>query len=355
MAFVGFDLDETLGRFAVPDGHLYFLMPEALYTTQFRPYAPFHIPSEELKRKLQAAFDTFAVCLADKEPELGMLRPGILEIVKKIAQLKEEGRVKGIVVYSNNGNLAALLLATKMIEHKLEKPGLFCNHIDWWNPIRNGKNQKGKPGKAKKTARVLQESFVGRCGDIESYEDVPLEKLFFFDDLNPPHPDLYRHIGADRYFKVNPYKKDASLEEVQSCFDQALQSEGLLQDQEYLTYITKILRSAQPPFPRAFASINQYLQYYNDGFVLKDEPFLNDTEEILRRLDALFPPRAASAEEEGGNADIAPGSPVPNNFGGKFYPIGGKQKIKNRHRSVNKNRKNQKNTHKRANKRTRKN
>ena len=76
MAYVGFDLDETLGRFSVPDGHLYFLMPEVLYTTQFLPYAPFHQPSDELKTKLTAAFNSFAVCLANKEPALGMLRPG---------------------------------------------------------------------------------------------------------------------------------------------------------------------------------------------------------------------------------------------------------------------------------------
>ena len=377
MAFVGFDLDETLGRFSVPDGHLYFLMPEALYTTQFLPYAPFHQPSDELKTKLTAAFDSFAVCLANKEPALGMLRPGILQIVGKLSQLKDEGRIRGIVVYSNNGNLAALILATKMIEHLLGKPGLFCNRVNWWNPMRYGpgKNIKGhRPGAASKSTRVLRESFVGpMCGDIVAgYQEVPVDRLFFFDDLNPPHQDIFDQIGPERYFRVNPYKKDASIAEVDACFNAALESQNLHQDEEYLTYIHKILQSTQPPLPKTFASINTFLTQYNAQYALKNDPFLNDTDAILARIDALFPPlpaaaeaaagaevapAAAAAEEEGGPVAPAPdaAAPMPNNYGANFFPLGGRRKIKRRRASIKKQTKKRKIRHRKGYKRTRKN
>ncbi len=384
MAFVGFDLDETLGRFSVPDGHLYFLMPEVLYTTQFLPYAPFHQPSDDLKTKLTAAFNSFAVCLANKEPALGMLRPGILQIVGKLSQLKDAGRINGIVVYSNNGNLAALILATKMIEHLLQKPGLFCNRVNWWNPMRYGpgKNIKGhRPGAASKSTRVLRESFVGpMCGNIvANYQEVPVDQLLFFDDLNPPHQDIFNQIGPERYFRVNPYKKDASIAAVNDCFYSALESQNLHTDPEYLTYINTILQSSQPPLAKTFASINTFLTQYNAQYALKNDPFLDDTDAILARIDALFPPlpAAAAAEaeaeagaevgaavegenQEGGPAAAAAAqAPVaaamPNNYGANFFPLGGRRKIKRRRASIKKQTKKRKTRHRKGYKRTRKN
>lgn len=359
MAFVGFDLDETLGRFSTPDGHLYFLMPGALYSGQYRYGGPFHQPSSDLQTKLKAAFQTFAECLAAKEPELGMLRPGILEILGKLAKLKEEGRIKGIVVYSNNGNIACLLLATTMIEHLLGKPGLFCNHIDWWSHIRDGKNWKGRPGQATKSARVLREAFVDpRCGDIQSFEDVPLEKLYFFDDLDPPHEDLVGRLGNDRYFKVNPYKRDADMAPIDECFDSALKSQGLDNDEEYLTYIHPILRAIRPVLPNEYASIAKYLKAYNTGFVPKREAFVNDKDTILARIDTLFPPPAPAPPP------IAPAPPLANdsvelapasgnvNSGAIYFPVEGGRRRRRRTAVKKQSKKHKKRTrkHKRGSK-----
>jgi hypothetical protein len=320
MVYIGFDLDETLGRFSTPDGHLYFLQPDALYSTQFRARGPFHKPSEELQGKLKAAFQTFAECLASKEPQLGMLRPGILDIVGKLANLKEEGRVKAIVVYSNNGNRLALQLATTMIEHLLKKPGLFCNRVDWWSPIRDGHNMRGRPGQANKSARVLRQAFVTpQCADIVSFNDVPLENLYFFDDIHPVHKNIHDAIGEERYFKVNPYKRDADIGPIQDCFDAALASQNLDTNPEYLTYVNPMFQSLIPVLPKEFASVKKYLDAYNYGFVPRKEPFEDDKDAILAKIDALFPPAAAAEAAVEGNV-AAPAAEVVN-YGANYFPV----------------------------------
>ena len=316
---VGFDLDETIGYFSTVDTCLYFLDPYSVLN--YRARLDKNPPSEELSAKLATAFDTFVVNLLDYEPKIEILRPGILDICKRLMMFKDQGKIRSVIVYSNNGNLISLKLATKMIEKVLDRQGeLFCNHVDWYapqrlTPINNAVYdelrpstpwlQKGgpevytwQPGKAIKTIRVLKESFnQGTClpGEVDN------DKILFFDDL--VHPNIKKAIGADNYFNVNPYKRGQSLEAILECFMSAVTSAGLIDDEEYFKYIdTPALAS-----PKNIADVQEFIQDSKDT-VPANQYFINDTPRIINRLDLIF-----GSGDRNGNF-VAPGKNNLNKF-----------------------------------------
>jgi hypothetical protein len=243
MACIGFDLDETLGKFSVSEYHTYFLQPHnALYRCQWSgKYGTHSVPepalSHALLSKLNTAFDLFVDCLAEKEKEgLGLIRPGIVEIAKHLYELKQTGQVKSVVIYSNNGNLSALHLAGKLIERLANAPGLFCNYLHWYHPSRQSEIVYGRPGSARKTMQVLLEAFqTGSC----STNEIDLDQVYFFDDTL--HPDIADSIG-NRYFQNPAYGYDADPAVLNECFLRAFEASGLGEDPEYFTYMGPVLQ-----------------------------------------------------------------------------------------------------------------
>jgi hypothetical protein len=243
MASIGFDLDETLGKFSVSEYHTYFLQPHnALYRCQWSgKYGTHRVSepalSEALVSKLNTAFDLFVDCLAEKEKEgLGLIRPGIVEIAKRLYELKQTGQVKSVVIYSNNGNLSALHLAGKLIERLANAPGLFCNYLHWYHPSRQSEIVYGRPGSARKTMQVLLEAFqTGAC----STNEIDLDQVYFFDDTL--HPDIADSIG-NRYFQNPAYGYDADPAVLNECFLRAFEASGLGEDPEYFTYMAPVLQ-----------------------------------------------------------------------------------------------------------------
>jgi hypothetical protein len=251
MAYIGFDLDETLGRFSVAQYHTLFLQPQdVLYRSQWsglynqRTYVKEPIPlSPALEAKLERAFTIFSDCLVEKElqqPPVGLLRPSMIEIAKRLHELKREGLVKAVVVYSNNGNLALLHLAGKMIERLAKAPGLFCNYIHWYHPLRTGEITKSNPGVGYKTLSVLLQAFQG--GSCEVTGEIPIKDVYFFDDADPPHWNLQQSL-RNRYFQIAPYKYDAEYKGLNECLKKAMEETNLLEDEEYRQYLTPVLRN----------------------------------------------------------------------------------------------------------------
>lgn len=350
--YVGFDLDETLGRFSTPYAHIFLLAPEVFYRINpIKPKEP--VPPETVQR-CRNAFDIFARCLADQEPALGMLRPGIFDIIERIGKYKDEGRVKGSLIYSNNGNLGLLYLAAKMIEYRVGRPNFFCAIIDWFHPIRNENDVRGDVGVATKSARTLRKGFLASgCLSLSKLSDIPTSQLIFFDDLDPPHEDLFYRLGPERYFKVNPYKWDVAMEPITNCFKKALHESQLDTDEAYLKYIAPILGTLGKP--ATIAGIFEYLDHFNHGFVPKRQVFHDDTASILEKLQTLFPPlpsppvgaSASSASSASASASSSPAgaslstTSLPeaplNSYGYNYFPVSGGRKrarrtIKQRHR-----------------------
>jgi hypothetical protein len=275
MAVVAFDLDETIGRFGNLDGFLFFIYPKSLYGGQMAGSEPF-VPSEGLQTKLQRFFDVFVDCLLAKGPDLGMLRPGILDIMKVFVEAKARGEVKAAAIYSNNGNIGLLRLAKAVIEKALNAPGFFCDLVCWYDPRRKGEIVRGKPGHAAKTYAMLKKIFRSpNCG-VGSVEP---ESVYFFDDLK--HPDIFAEIGPENYFQVVPYKQDPPVQEIFDCFLSTKEATDLFEDDEYYNYIAPILTTFNQPLEGRFESVLKSLETFY-------AVFKSNTKNILTRLQPRF-------------------------------------------------------------------
>jgi hypothetical protein len=317
MAYIGFDLDETLGRFASVHAHVLFLTPGPVYQNLLKGYEPF-APSHELQGKMKLALNEFAKCLLANDSEIGLLRPGILRILGRLAELKESDKVKAISIYSNNGNLGLLLLASSMIETALGKPGLFCNHIDWYNPIRRDEITPGRPGAGFKTGAVLRKSFMDpRCDSVTSENAINMNDMYFFDDII--HPDVLAKVGPKHYFRVNPYKREpASLEAIDSCLDAALKSVGLDKDEKYLEYVAPIAAAMGVPQKQnqeildTYKNIFESLTKFNRSYTPELSEFQDDTDTLMSTIESNF------------------SSDPSVNYGSNYFPVtdGGRRKRK---------------------------
>ena len=292
MACIGFDLDETLGRFSVPFYHLLFLQPHTslyreawsgLYGTE-KIAEPIPL-SESLQSKLDHAFDLFVDCIAQENQEtLGLLRPGIFEIARRLYELKltTPPKVRAVVIYSNNGNMATLRLAAALIEKVANTPGLFCNFVHRFHPSRASEVTVGDPGNATKTLQTLVNAFEeGGC----PRDEIRVENIYFFDDRR--HDDIADVIGP-RYFLVPPYKFDADPVVFNRCFVKAFQSAGLLQDKEYWSYIS-------PMKTTTIKDIWQYLQSSQITTFRKQR--VNNTA-VLTKFNKVFPPLPPVSQNE---------------------------------------------------------
>ena len=284
MACIGFDLDETLGRFSTPHYNTLFLQPHIVlyeegqfsgrYGTQQYP-APIPL-SPTLRKQLDTAFNMFANCLAEKErtANLGLLRPGIVEIAKQLYESKQRGQVRSVLIYSNNGNLALLHLAGKMIEKLADAPGLFCNYLHWFHPSRATEVEYGRPGAARKTIAVLQKAFQeGSC----TSELVEPENIFFIDDIQ--HENIFSAIGPNHYIQVLPYKFDADPHLIDECFRNVKIESGLESNSEYWAYIQSL-------GTRTLDDIMRFLKQNQIRFLSKSVP--NNTT-FRSKMNQTFP------------------------------------------------------------------
>lgn len=319
--YVAFDLDETLGSFGAPATHLIFLDPVSYYETNpsVRPFTP----SDDLVQKLDTALKQFATCLASSEAGRRCLRPGIVDIVKYLSVQQDAGNVKKIVVYSNNGNLACLKLATQMIEHLVGKPGIFCDHIHYFHPIRVPHNTPNylRPGSASKTFKVFQKLFSQKCGEAANEQSIQPRNCIFFDDIQ--HFDLLSKLPPTNYFRVEPYKKDTDFQSINTCFREALQSVLLQENEEYFRFIAPFIGFKQPLSVNV-ANLTKLLDNDSAKYRLHDKEFVDDTSLILQGLHTIFDslPTPAVPSATGNSQDIT--------YGNNYFPVvdGGAKKRK---------------------------
>ena len=186
MAYFVFDLDATLAEL---DSVYCFLM-----TLKIKNFAPQKNNADyvEVLGKLDSAYNTFVAKVLEEEQStfpLGILRPGILQVMSELDKLRRDGQLRGVIIYSNNGRLENLEFVRDLIALSLERPKdeLITDLIHWGHPERsreiplyyNNKGQATKtPGVARKTWNVLQK-IITKDGR-ENPDFIP-ENVFFFD------------------------------------------------------------------------------------------------------------------------------------------------------------------------------
>jgi hypothetical protein len=239
MYYFVYDLDETLAEVY---SLFYFLM-----TLRLKNLVPKALAEENvaLFNKLERAYYDFVNGVSEVEKSdrpLGILRPGIISVMRQLEQLRESKKLKSVVIYSNNGNLENLefvkdVIIKAILPSNNEILSLNLNNfissgilirdlIHWGHPGRNEEipvyyNNKGKPSKrpgvARKTWPVLQR--IVTKGGTENPDFVP-ENVFFFDDIYPEHA-IKAELG-DKYYRVPRYDFKASTERIGEIYKAAL-------------------------------------------------------------------------------------------------------------------------------------
>jgi hypothetical protein len=181
---------------------------------------------DQLHQELEKAYDLFVNAILKQEQSdepLGLLRPGILNVMKELSVLKQKRKINDVVIYSNNSHMESIQFVRDLINRHVGME-LIKECIPRYHPMRFEDNQTSVPIK---TWQVLKRILVeGNCKAPRSLEP---KHVYFFDDLR--HMDLEIHL-KERYYQVSPYSFRASLSRIndiyKACFYQANVSIGLL-------------------------------------------------------------------------------------------------------------------------------
>jgi hypothetical protein len=192
-----FDMDQTL---ADPLPVFYFISALRLNTTA---------------DNIISAYINFVKDILVKETgekPLGILRPGILPVMNKLNELQEKGKIKSVIIYSNNGHLETIEFIRDLIHLYVGNTRLISDCIHWHHPLRN-EERIVRPGVPNKTWRVLKN--IMREGNCKAPPTLAPQDIYFFDDLD--HQDLQHNLGPN-YYKVPPYDFKASVDRIAEIY-----------------------------------------------------------------------------------------------------------------------------------------
>lgn len=194
MSYFVFDLDETLAQIYTV---YYFVASLQTYPNM----------SKSLTNSLKKAYKKFVKKIVEEEitNPLGVLRPGILNIMKKLYELYRTGKVKGVVIYSNNSHLYSLEFIRDLI-HEYIDGELIIECIHRYHHIREKDDKTWDELK-----RILTK---GKC----KARNVNPRDVYFFDDLE--HKDLQEHL--ENYNKVPEYNFKTSFDRIANIYKEIL-------------------------------------------------------------------------------------------------------------------------------------
>ena len=199
---------------------------------------------ESLVTSLNKAYNNFVEDVLSEETSnepLGILRPGILDVMKRLYDLQKKGLVKHVLIYSNNGHLQSLEFIRDLIHKYLGTNNLIGECIHWNHHMRD---EERIPGVANKTWNVIKNIMVN--GLCNAPSDLRPDNVFFFDDLD--HIDLQRALGR-KYYKVPAYNFKASFDRIAEIYGKALESVHIDID-KFIEYIMDIFISTREDYSK---------------------------------------------------------------------------------------------------------
>jgi hypothetical protein len=248
MYYFVYDLDETLAEVY---SLFYFLMSLKLKSRVSKNFSDANVL---MFNKLERVYYDFVKRVAEVEKSdrpLGILRPGILSVMRELESLREKKKINNMIIYSNNGNIENLEFIKDVIVQGImpsnnEIMSMNLNNfisggilikelIHWGHPERNIEtplysNGSGRmvkrPGVAKKTWAVL-EKIITKNGTVNP--DFTPENVFFFDDIYPEH-SIKAELRAN-YYRVPKYDFKASAERLGEIYKSVM--EPLLADASF--------------------------------------------------------------------------------------------------------------------------
>lgn len=237
-----FDLDETLTHVDPFVSILCTFFREEVYTNigklKYATPAP-----DSIRAELQDAYRRFVEGCAQAELTdlpLGMIRPGMIPLFRKIGQLKDAGLLGGCLIYSNNSLRKMIEFIRDVIHTAVGRNDLVCDTMNRLDPRR-----LDDPKSHQKTLATIQK--VVQEGSCKAATSPEPSTIFFFDDL--VHPDLKANL-EDNYIQVKPYTYRVSLTRLTQIYKQSLRDAGILdggvKQGAFFNHIGKCFPGTQP-------------------------------------------------------------------------------------------------------------
>lgn len=202
-AWLGFDVDETLGQF----NYLFYILD-------------FFIPKSQAEYlPIKHAYKAFVrnVASLDENGRIGLFRPGLAAFCKSLRLLIEQGDIGGLMLYSNNSSNAVLQFCVDVMEQWTQMEDMFCDLMARYHPLRF---EKGVGYDLQKKWNTLSIAFTkSGCGTPSP------RQTFFYDDII--HPDLKNILGPN-YIQVIPYEGPCNKELLMSALHSALMEANVL-------------------------------------------------------------------------------------------------------------------------------
>lgn len=247
MAYVAFDLDNTLGFFEFTNPLAYLWSPEFLNNPEQSKSNHSLRLSTKLKAKLKRARDRFVESLlADHHLLQLVLRPNLDAILEPLVASWRAGKVRAVIMYSNTSVSYSLELAKALIEHKYNVPGMFHLLADHWHPSRTADRpttpSRGEYVEPLKTITTLERLFresIGTGGRLAKAgpKHIPLQSILFVDDRQPKHALEAQESGGLTYLVPSRFVPKATVAQRRRILllaIEAINRAGLMVDDEYL-------------------------------------------------------------------------------------------------------------------------
>ena len=219
MKYFVFDMDEAIAELY---SAFYFITSLRLPAVIQKEYPQFRFAvSESIKKQLSTAYKEFVKMVVIQElsyKPLGILRPGVLHVMKMLYQLQKDKKLAHVIIYSNNDSLECLEFIRDVIHEYVGTTNLICECVHRNHPLRNEIYTYDKTWDSLK--HVLTE---GNCKAPSTLEP---KDVYFFDDL--VHKDLEHALGK-QYCQVPPYQFKASYERLAELYTGAVQHVSMWQ------------------------------------------------------------------------------------------------------------------------------
>jgi hypothetical protein len=219
MKYFVFDMDEAIAELY---SAFYFITSLRIPAVIQHEYPEYRFAvSDSIKKQLAAAYQYFVKAVVREETSykpLGIIRPGILHVMKMLYQLQKNNKIAHVIIYSNNSSLICLEFIRDVIHEYLGTSHLIAECAHRNHPLRNERHASDK------TWNSLRHVLIN--GNCAASHTLGPEDVYFFDDLD--HEDLKRALGK-QYYQVPPYEFKASYERLANLYADALRNVSMMQ------------------------------------------------------------------------------------------------------------------------------
>ena len=253
MVYLVFDLDATIANV----GSVIFLLQDLTAST----WTSTNIPvNSELNFKLKYAYKLFVSKIANLEQNsstrIGILRPGILEVMEIAKFLMENDMCSGVIIYSNNCSLNCLEFIRDVIHTCLSTVNLIKDCIHRFNKLRldiSGNNCTNN--NFKKTWNSLHNLLVN--GKVKAPGSIDPSQVLFFDDNL--HPNLIDNL-RENYIHVPAYTYNIPWVKIEEIYRDTIKESQLI-NFEFIKFINKFNQNK-------VTTVGEHLHYYKMRYLL---------------------------------------------------------------------------------------